>query len=555
MSSGKTTCLPQSSGCGENPRAPEAQRDTAGKMWRAETVIFLFLWLLLMAGGRSTLFGDPGSLWHIVVGQHILASGELPHADSFTFTFAGQPWIAQWWLGECVLALLHKIGGLDTVLLATATLLAGLYTWVASRLMRTGIHPLLSVLITMLAMGATSYHFHPRPHLLTIVLLGWTFSRLIDFEAGRIPLRRLFWLVPLFILWTNVHGGMMGGVVTLALAGAGWGIARCLGLKTPLTGYRQLLVLIGLTVAAALTALINPYGREMPKVWLALQGSPLLPQLMEEHAPLTQSGLSAIPVLVFGLLYVAALVGTWPMRPRITWLIPLVWFALACTRIRHGPLFAITDVLALAEMFPYIRWVSWLAEKGSVVCRLRKLVDGISRPDLGWRTAVVPIAVVLAVGMLQWAAIPAPLVGRGWAVPDRRSFPLELLPELRACAAAQGKETRIFSDMVYGGFLIYYCPEMRIFIDDRCELYGDHWLAQFAEAAWHHPERLEQWADQYGFALALVQAGAGFDDYLRTAPGWTEVGRTDTAALYRRASAAPDGPAPQTTRFAALPRV
>jgi hypothetical protein len=59
------------------------------RYWRAETVVFLGLWLTLMIAGRSGFFKDPGSLWHIVVGQRMLASGELIYADSFSFTAFG----------------------------------------------------------------------------------------------------------------------------------------------------------------------------------------------------------------------------------------------------------------------------------------------------------------------------------------------------------------------------------------------------------------------------------------------------------------------------------
>src|SRR5229473_168717 len=96
--------------------------------WRMETGIFLGIWLILLITGRDSFFNDPGSFWHVVVGRRILSSGEFPHTDSFSFRCSGQPWIANQWLGECVLALLHNIGGLDTLLLATVTLLACLYT-------------------------------------------------------------------------------------------------------------------------------------------------------------------------------------------------------------------------------------------------------------------------------------------------------------------------------------------------------------------------------------------------------------------------------------------
>jgi hypothetical protein len=35
--------------------------------WRAETGIFLGIWLVLMVAGRGRLFSDPGPFWHIVV--------------------------------------------------------------------------------------------------------------------------------------------------------------------------------------------------------------------------------------------------------------------------------------------------------------------------------------------------------------------------------------------------------------------------------------------------------------------------------------------------------
>src|SRR6266851_1742544 len=162
------------------------------RFWRAETGIFLGLWFGLLCAGRTQMFGDPGTLWHVVVGRQILTSGELPTEDSFTFPYAGQPWIAQQWLGECFMAWMHdRIGELDALLLAAATLIAGFYTWVAHRLIRTGIHWLIALLVIVFALLASSYHLHPRPHLVNIVFLGVTFGWLCDFEAGRIGLRRL----------------------------------------------------------------------------------------------------------------------------------------------------------------------------------------------------------------------------------------------------------------------------------------------------------------------------------------------------------------------------
>src|SRR5262245_44659893 len=241
---------------------------------RAQTVLFLGIWLVLLLTRRDGFFRDPGSLWHIVVGRQILSTGRLPRADPFSFTCSGQPWIANFWLAECGLALLDRLGGLDTVLLATVTLLAGLYTWVFGRLTRAGMQPLLAVLVTVLALAASSYHFHPRPHLFSILFLGLVFARLCDFEAGRTSLRSLFLLVPLFAVWTNVHGGVLGGVGTLGLTVCGRVVLetagrRSGGVRPPLRPRRPL-TLAALVVACGLTVLLNPYGLDLPRSWFTV---------------------------------------------------------------------------------------------------------------------------------------------------------------------------------------------------------------------------------------------------------------------------------------------
>ncbi len=512
---------------------------TAARFVPTETVVFLGLFLLLMTLGRERCFADPGSLWHIVVGQRILSSGELIRSDPFSFTAAGDPWLSQGWLFDVGLAVLYRAAGLSAILLVYVSIVCGLFAWLARRARRAGIHPLIAVLIAGGALLAGSYHLHPRPTLFTIVLIGWTFARLCDFEAGRISLRGLAWLVPVYVVWTNIHGGVPGGVAMLIAAAVGWGLAGLLGWQTPLTNGKKWAGFLAMTLACTLTPLVNPYGPALPRVWFGLMGSSVLPQTIMEHQPLVQSGTSGLAVVSFALLYLAALLGTQPARPRLAWLMPLVWLALTWTRIRYGPLFAVTAAISLVEMFPHVRWVAWLARRGSVTCRLQPVTLETSA-WAAWRPAVIPALLVFSAAILQLAALPVPVVGAGWARLDADRWPIDLLPELRAYQRSRPKGTAVFNDMLFGGFLIYSTPDLRVFIDDRCELYGDQRLEDYADAVRNHPERIEEWADRYGLDLALVQAGEGFDPYLRSVPErWIEVGRTKNAALYRRVSVAP----------------
>src|SRR5947209_7510962 len=109
------------------------------RYWRAETGFFLGIWLFFMVGARGRLFRDPGTFWHTATGRWMLSTGRFIDTDPFSFTFAGKPWVAYEWLAEYLMGILDRIGGLDTLLLATATILAGLYTWTAHRLLRSGL--------------------------------------------------------------------------------------------------------------------------------------------------------------------------------------------------------------------------------------------------------------------------------------------------------------------------------------------------------------------------------------------------------------------------------
>jgi hypothetical protein len=512
-------------------------------LWRAETGIFLGIWLVLLMAGRTKMFGDPGTFWHVVVGRQILTSGELPTKDTFTFPWAGQPWIAQQWLGECFMAWIHDhIGGLDTLLLAAVTLLAAFYTWVAHRLIRVGIHWLLALLVVAFAIFSSANHLHPRPHLVNIAFLGLTFGLLCDYEAGRIGLKRLFWLVPLYVIWTNIHGGMVGGVGTLGVAAAGWAGAWLIGWESPLgkdrrSAARSLMAMALLITACAAAAPVNPYGTDMIRVWFSLIGSKVLPEMMIEHFPLRHAGSSGIAVLSFAAVYLLVFLGTMPCRPRVCWVIPLVWLALAWQTIRHGPLFAVTAAIAIGEMYPHVRWVKWLERRGSTVFPLRS-PPARARPP--WVPYLIPTVLVATALLLQARSIVVPVLGRDWVKLEPRHWPVDLLPELRAYEAEHPPGTPIFNDMLFGGFLIYYTPNLRVFIDDRCELYGDKGLQDYADTLSNRPETIEAWAREYGFEMALTAPGSDFDNYLHTAPGWSCVGSTSAANLYRKASPIPN---------------
>ena len=500
------------------------------RLWCAETGVFLVVWLALMFCGRSMLLRDPGTYWHTVVGQQIIDSGEVVRQDSFSFTKGGKPWVAQWWAAEVGMAAVYAQVGWDGLLLVTATLLAAVYTLLSFRLLRAGLHPLPALLLMALVLVASSHQFHVRPLIFTIVLLAVTFVLLVDVETGRARLRRLWWVVPLTIFWANVHGGVLAGLGSVGLVVGGWCVVKLCGGEGPIRRPRDLLTAGMIVVACCAAVLINPYGLNLPRAWWNTLAMPL-PGIIQEHRRLDPRDPEGLFTILLGAGYLFALVGVLPKRPRVTWLLPLVWFVLACQRIRHSPLFAITAVIALADLLPHTRWAQWLRGREMFAPPLEDKSRGGR-----WPAVILPVVLIIVAVVLQTAQVPVPLIGRGWAGPDRSRFPVELVPEIEQINAAADPNEPIFNDLNFGGFVIFHAPRMRVFIDDRCALYGTEFLTAYEDARLNHPGELDAWQRKYGFRYALVQTGLRFDGHLKRSPEWTQLKRTPSATLYQHPS-------------------
>lgn len=505
--------------------------------------LFLGVWLVLLVGGRSRFFQDPGTFWHAAVGNRILESGFFD-TDPYTFTFAGKPWIPHQWLGEVTMAVVDRLGGFDALLLVTATLLAAVFTGLGVRLLRTGLHPSVAAVLIAIAVAASSGHFHVRPHLATIAGMAVVFVYLADVESRRLPLRRLGWLVPVFWLWTNTHGGVLGGLATFALAAAGWTAAWATGRDSPIGWRRDLGIVALIGLGSLAVCFVNPYFHRLPASWFEIYQMSSLPDVIKEHSPLDPNEWAGLTVLSFGAVYLLLLLTVPIRRWRVSWVLPLVWLALACLRVRHAPLFAVGALVGIADLFPYSRLATALVRRGSDLYNPAAADVTETTPGEQIRSFAVPAGLVVLGLVLQALGVSAPVIGRRWARLDPTIWPVELLPELREHQHDRLGGTRIFCEYAYGGFLIYFTPGYRVFIDDRCELFGDEFLRQFvltraalALGAFAHPaEPFAEWQQQYGeFDLALVESGGPFDAALAQLPqAWEIVRTTDTATLYRK---------------------
>jgi len=507
--------------------------------WLVEIGGALLVVLILVITESGGLFRDSGSLWHPVVGEIILNEGFI-RQDPFSHTFAGRFWIPFQWLAEVGMAKLYAIAGYDGLFWATVALFGSMFGWLAGRAVRNGCHPILAILIIALTFLECSHHFHVRPHLLTMAGMCFLMALLNDIEATRIRLLNILWVLPVFVLWTNLHGGVLGGVGTLGLVFLGWGVYWLLGWPSPIRNWKSVAALLLVSTAALGTFLVNPYGIDLLRMWQNVMKADL-PRIINEHKPLevmTATGdVNATGLLVLGeaALYLLILAGTWGHRPRVTWLLPLVWLALGISRIRHAPLFSLVAMIAMLDMLPFTFWMRWLAKRSDLYVA-PKPDDQRQPAGRGMAARLFPVLILV---------VPLAM-GLRFVELDKERWPVQLVPELRELAKNPG--TRLFNEDLLAGIIIRDVPGLKVFIDDRCELYGEDFLTDYVDALRNRPDYwMRRWQEQFGINVALTRKDkredkkSKFTEYLLTSPDWTLVKEDDAGCLFVRKPASASG--------------
>src|SRR5712692_5969389 len=232
------------------PLAPsmEAGLEDRWARWFVPSLADLFFlallgWLFVSGGaGWSGLLADADVGWHIRTGEYILDHHAVPRHDLYSFSKPDAPWYAWEWLTDVIDGGLHRWAGLKGVVLAAAVLIALFSTTLVYRMAWSGVHLFIAMVIALLGVGASSMHFLARPHIYTLLLLSLSVWMI---EADRQkPTPRIWWLVPLTVVWTNLHGGFLALIAVLGLTAAGAAVETLL--EAPA---EQRLKLAGLTGA------------------------------------------------------------------------------------------------------------------------------------------------------------------------------------------------------------------------------------------------------------------------------------------------------------------
>lgn len=474
--------------------------------------VVIIVWSFMAdPAGWQRLLIDGDTAFHIRIGDFILNSGQVPHRDVFSFSVEGQPWYAFEWLSEVAYSLAHTALALKGVVLLAGLVIGLTFTLLWNFAVWQGANSGVALIVVMLGLSASSFHFHARPHVFTWLFL---LTAMWLVAADRKQNHWSIWLlVPLTALWANVHGGFFIFFALLGVLIAGLVLEG----RAQEAGRYTLVLLV-----SAVASLCNPYGLEMHlHIYEVLRAKWILDLVDEFRSPVFrgETMLIFLVLLFLGLMTATRLVE----RRQFSDALPILFLAYASlTSVRHIPIFVLIAAPLIAVELSRL-WNTWLASqrRGSTA----RIIEDVITQRLPGRSDCMGIGAVLFIGYLclsPMSAFPQDFSA------DR--FPVALVQKHQARLAT----SRVFCSDQWGGYLVYKnFPQQRIFIDGRHNYYGEKFLKQTlamneGRSGWRET------FDRQNFDIVLSTADSTITTLLITAPDWRVVDRVGNGIMLER---------------------
>jgi len=468
----------------------------AGLTFRRVFPVVLLSMVFVLAVRQSVSI-DPDLWWHLKAGQQIIDTRSIPHTDDYSFTKQGSEWVAHEWLSEVIMETMYRLTGL-VGLVTIFSLIIVIALWLVYR--RCDGRPYAAGIAILLAAAASSPLFGIRPQMLTLLLASISIVLLERFNPKEHS-RRLWWLVPLMLLWVNLHAGFALGLALIALY-----IVRAV-LDGEWDHVRPLLII--LVICTAVVPL-NPNGFRMFSYPYETLTSTSMAAFIQEWASPDFHKTTYLPlaILLLGTLGAMALS---PSRARYGEIFLVLITALGALRsVRHIPIFSLFAAPVFAK---HLRAIA--KERG-----WDKLLSGEEAHPNGLKL-IINIVLLIAPVALG--------VSRIWNFATHQRDFVSIRNPIAAVEFLKSNHLPgpIYNRYGWGGYLIYQLyPEYRVYIDGRADVYGD---AFFTEAMRTY-DGVNDWArslDRHGIKTVLISPDAPLANLLRSdGRNWKlEIGR------------------------------
>jgi len=331
---------------------------------------------------------------------------------------------------------------------------------------------------------------------------------------------------------------------------------------------RHLAMLVPLTLAAVLAALLNPYGRRMIAYPLETLASPAMREHIAEWASPNFHELRFQPLALL-LLGLIALLAFSQVRLATVDVLLLAGTAYAAlSSARHIPFFTLAAAPVLAQAVheglfrlretavtpriarpalstskePALRGDAtspephgarplgpWPSARGSgepLSVSKGLGLTGPARRDMPQRGAMA-LGIILIVAQVAATGTQLSRVAYAKEVAQRAHYPVAALEHIKQ----EGIEGHVLNTYHWGGYLIW--RGYPVFIDGRADVYGDRFLTEYVDV-YTGRKGYRALVNDYGVDYALLEPDSPLATLLRQAINWEKVYEDEVAVVFTR---------------------
>jgi hypothetical protein len=500
----------------------------------SDMAVLMPIWVLFWCTtGVPWLLTDSDTGWHIRTGEWIFKNARIPARDPFSFTKLGQPWFAWEWLSDVAMAAIHSHFGLGGIVLLSLLLLGATSLCIYRNTVEESEHRVIAILLTGLAMAASTIHWLARPHLVT-PLFAAVFCWVLNRAEKRARDERFLLLLPaLTILWVNLHGGFFVGTIllmTYALGAAAEELVH--GTRdSAWVRARKYLFTVGGSVVASF---LNPYGYRLHVHVAQYLGSSFYFKHISEFQSADFHTFTAAYFETLLVLAIAAAAWHLGKGRLIQSLLLLSWAHLALFSVRNIPIFAVVSApgigLAMRDWCELVGTCWPLDWRGRISANLVALETGVQAIASHQKRRRWHLAPCLAVLALALSFSHPDRVKRLHADFDRSRFPTGAATFLSHNNPASS--LRLYASWQWGGYLIYRLwPSLRVFDDGRTDFYGPRFVEEEMRAWNASPDWAEIFA-RYRVNAALVPVDSALATVLHQRADWKLVYSDGVALIF-----------------------
>ena len=426
---------------------------------RLQDLVFITVFLFgMMLGPRFIGDGDTGR--HIVVGKIIVTEQYIPVIDVFSHTKSGLLLTTTEWLSEAVFAIAYLAMGLNGVVLLSAILIGVTFALVFHDTFQNNRSFIFSFGLILLIAFATLFHWLARPHLFSWLMLAIWLPRMDQLARGD---TRNVWQFPLLmLLWANLHGGFILGILVCAAYLAGWLVEYLRKEAVSVNAFKNLLIA---GVLSLLVTLINPSGMGLWKNVFGHVGDRELMTIHIEWLSPDFHNPNTWPFLIFIVLLVLS-------------------FSSSGQSVKSGRSFLATGMILLGLYsvrnipFSMIACLPILGTVSREFLRfdtLQQIEQKLYAMQAGLRGGAWSLLTVIAIASLLISGQSVDVFHQG-NVFDSSLFPVRAVDWL----AVHPQSGNVFNEFTWGGYILFRLwPEQKVFIDGQTDFYGADLAADY----------------------------------------------------------------------------